>query len=483
LRDFFQLKRGVALFSNWTGLMTARNNVSIAIIGSGLSSSLLAKQLAQVANVTVFERGGDSPQKPRHVETGRPLGLSPSYGHGLGGTTNYWVGGMLRLRPGETTSDWPVGLQQALACRENEAIACLYGRQVAEDFARDVPSAVEGDVFVDHILRPSEPFRAARSGYFNNADLKLRHEVLTIREDGNKGIVRYKLGDKILENQFDIVVLAAGNFGSPLILARSGLGGPVVGHNITDHPMGFVAKMSANGPNRFGELAPISRGRFEYWPLLKVKDSQTGLWTSVYLRPAKSSVISSDPYADSFDTLAQTSRFRKYWKAISRFGNADFRTQAISFILKRATYGQHVFLMVLAEQESRGQGTLAEKNGIAHLDWSISDQVVASIERSIAVAADWAGATAITYAKGDLRDRLWTGAHHSGGCRISEDPASGVVDENLRVHGTKSIYVCDGSVLPSTGSTNTGLTISCLALRLSSFLTAPSSSKSALGLQ
>src|SRR5216683_1962462 len=148
--------------------MIPRTKTSIAIVGSGLSSALLAKRLAEVADVTVFECGGASPQKPRHIETGRPLGLSPSYGHGFGGTTNYWVGAMLRLRPGEMSSNWPAGMHEALADREKEAIACLYGQEIAEDFARDVPSTVDGDIFIDYILRPPEPFRASRSGYFND---------------------------------------------------------------------------------------------------------------------------------------------------------------------------------------------------------------------------------------------------------------------------------------------------------------------------
>jgi choline dehydrogenase-like flavoprotein len=40
------------------------------------------------------------------------------------------------------------------------------------------------------------------------------------------------------------------------------------------------------------------------------------------------------------------------------------------------------------------------------------------------------------------------------------------VDQDLRVHGTQHVYVCDGSVLPSTGASNTGLTIAALAHRL-----------------
>jgi hypothetical protein len=163
--------------------MNPRTKTSIAIIGSGLSSAILVKRLAEVADVTVFERGGALPQKPHHIETGRPLGLSPSYGHGFGGTTNYWVGGMLRLRSGEMSSNWPAGMHKALADREKEAIACLYGQEIAEDFARDVPSAEDRDIFIDYILRPPEPFRASRSGYFDNVHLKLQHKVVATRFD------------------------------------------------------------------------------------------------------------------------------------------------------------------------------------------------------------------------------------------------------------------------------------------------------------
>ena len=44
--------------------MKPQPKASIAIVGSGLSSALLAKRLGEVADVTVFERGGASPQIP-----------------------------------------------------------------------------------------------------------------------------------------------------------------------------------------------------------------------------------------------------------------------------------------------------------------------------------------------------------------------------------------------------------------------------------
>jgi nucleoside-diphosphate-sugar epimerase len=54
------------------------------------------------------------------------------------------------------------------------------------------------------------------------------------------------------------------------------------------------------------------------------------------------------------------------------------------------------------------------------------------------------------------------------------------VDQDLRVHGTQHVYVCDGSVLPSTGASNTGLTIAALAHRLAERLRGEHSGREAL---
>src|SRR5262249_60484316 len=122
-------------------------------------------------------------------------------------------------------------------------------------------------------------------------------------------------------------------------------------------------------------------------------------------------------------------------------------------------------VLAVSEQEAFGQGSVAENEmGEILLEWNISDAVVSSIGRSLDLFAKWAGGS-LTRADGDLRNRLWTAAHHSGGCRIATDPCHGVVDDNLRGHGTDRIYVCDGSGLPSTGASNNGVTIGSLGLR------------------
>jgi hypothetical protein len=56
--------------------------------------------------------------------------------------------------------------------------------------------------------------------------------------------------------------------------------------------------------------------------------------------------------------------------------------------------------------------------------------------------------------------------HPAGTTRMSADPADGVVDVNLKVHGTSNVYVAGSSVFPSMGAANPTFTAMALALRL-----------------
>ncbi len=61
-------------------------------------------------------------------------------------------------------------------------------------------------------------------------------------------------------------------------------------------------------------------------------------------------------------------------------------------------------------------------------------------------------------------------AHLVGACRMGADPGTSVVDKFGRTHDVSNLFVCDGSVLPTQGSANPGLTIQCLAARTADYL-------------
>ncbi len=55
---------------------------------------------------------------------------------------------------------------------------------------------------------------------------------------------------------------------------------------------------------------------------------------------------------------------------------------------------------------------------------------------------------------------------------MSSSDTDGVVDANLRVHGTDNLYVCSNAVFPNVTAVNPTLTLGALAVRLAEHIAA-----------
>lgn len=71
---------------------------------------------------------------------------------------------------------------------------------------------------------------------------------------------------------------------------------------------------------------------------------------------------------------------------------------------------------------------------------------------------------------GAIRKMSKDGIHQSGTTRIADSPESGVVDRDLRVFGTSNLFLCSGSVLPTSGQANPTFYTAVLAARLADHL-------------
>jgi choline dehydrogenase-like flavoprotein len=61
-------------------------------------------------------------------------------------------------------------------------------------------------------------------------------------------------------------------------------------------------------------------------------------------------------------------------------------------------------------------------------------------------------------------------AHLVGAARMGKDPRTSVVDKFGQSHDIPNLFICDGSILPTQGSANPGLTIQALAARTADYL-------------
>jgi choline dehydrogenase-like flavoprotein len=128
---------------------------------------------------------------------------------------------------------------------------------------------------------------------------------------------------------------------------------------------------------------------------------------------------------------------------------------------------------------------LASPSGSAELHFTLDEGSRSRLVEGLALVAGAAldeGARRVllpTRRPLDLRDRgqlkdlgsflsdagslVLTSNQPQGGAAMSHDPAKGVVDETLRVHGVDNLYVCDASVLPTPLGVYPQLTVMALA--------------------
>ena len=87
----------------------------------------------------------------------------------------------------------------------------------------------------------------------------------------------------------------------------------------------------------------------------------------------------------------------------------------------------------------------------------------------------------IEFGKNKTMDVMWAAgaqevvqearyAHLVGAARMGNDPATSVVDEFGRTHDIANLFVCDGSIMPTQGSANPGLTVMALSARIADYL-------------
>ena len=74
------------------------------------------------------------------------------------------------------------------------------------------------------------------------------------------------------------------------------------------------------------------------------------------------------------------------------------------------------------------------------------------------------------YTKSQLSDAIWKqaadGFHQVGSIRMGHDPATSVVDSDLKAHGVDNLYVASSAVFPSSGQANSTMLAVALGLRL-----------------
>ncbi|OYW62572.1 MAG: GMC family oxidoreductase [Rhodobacterales bacterium 12-65-15] len=130
--------------------------------------------------------------------------------------------------------------------------------------------------------------------------------------------------------------------------------------------------------------------------------------------------------------------------------------------LARHIADHSIHIMAMSEDLPDPESRVMWQSGGVVLDWrrtnvKAHDLLVRRLTRAMR-RAGWP----IVLSRGFPKSKP---SHQCGTARMGDDPATSVVDANLRTHDLDNLYIVDASVLPTSAAVNPSLTIAALALR------------------
>lgn len=450
----------------------------VAVIGAGLSGSLMSALLRDDFKVTLIEQGrkkrplfDDIDCKDGEVNT------SINRAEGLGGTTNYWHNALIELddvdlkkagiepRPFEPyySKAWSFFLPPA------ELAECNRARDANQAYVE------KGNCTVAHMVLPH-----TRHNLWELANARLpggeieivygQAEKIVPGEGGAPGhvVVNGKRGQQRVEADYFLV--CAGGLATPVLLSRSLDAENAFCEGYHDHPMAYVAKIKLRPDSPLKAVSCTTTETAEV--RAGVIFETDGLKTVVYLRPAidmrMSSItgtaryILSDLRNDPFNPK----------KILQLLGNLEAVREAILFKTKLGFRGDYYSVLIFGEQTpipSRGVAMAEGKRPM--LNWHVTEAERSSYAGSFQkflteFSADILEQSALPADKWEFR----TAAHHSGTAhRFTTAPGDTTLDF-FAVKGLPGAFVIDGSLLRAAGIANSGLTLVALGHRLAELL-------------
>jgi choline dehydrogenase-like flavoprotein len=485
-------------------------DADVIIIGSGMGGATLAAALAPTGRrvmilergehlrdspeardpVAIFRRGHFKPAETWHDAEGQPF--NPGNYAFVGGNTKFYGAVLLRYRAEDfaplrhiegTTPGWPIpyaALEPFYTAAEQlyrvrgEATADLTEPPHSAPYPY-LPVPDEADIttlrraFTTQGLHPSplplgvdieswlarapttwdafpdstgaksdaESCGLAAALKHPNVTLHTGHEVTRLLTQGRK-ITGLEVKGKGTLNA-PTICLCAGAIMSAALLLRSA--------NV-DHPNGL-----ANGSDQVGRnfmnhnltamiaFNPFRRNRSVYEKTIQVND-----W-----------YLTGGPNGEPLGNIQMLGRITGPILA----GEAKLPLPLARFLADRS-----IHIMAMSEDLPDPASRVMWRNGVvvdARQTNTTAHRLLVTRLRQIMRRAGWP----VTLAKGFPKSKP---SHQCGTLRMGHDPATSVVDANLRAHDLDNLYIADASVLPTSAAVNPSLTIAALALRLGQHL-------------
>lgn len=500
-------------------------DADLCIIGGGIAAYTLLSALSDSSmRVIVVERGGMKPgpsqefEKTCHVSGHSFTGHLEGRYFGLGGTSEYWGGQALPLEEFDLAkkewidfSGWPIKIEDILPYYPD-----------AEKLFQVDPVAYTTDVFKLRSLAPVPWNQSMIKLHFSKwsprpnfkpnlidaysssakTDILLNAVVSSLAYDSEKKEVTHihiqsHTGKKgtIMAKSY---VLAAGGIENARILQVSSTlpENKWIGRMFQDHPTAQVATIHPTDmlslQRYFGYFF---KGRTRCLPRLSLtaeaqKEKQILAATAfIQFLPKEGSLFEAmKPVYREMSRLKVPSyaNLKTLFRGLHNIGE-------IIPMLKAYWGSRYMYvpnsiprLTIMLEQSPAADSTVGLSSAldaygipVADIHWRIPDITIDTLKEFCTMLEAEFSRLSLGRIEWDawvnqdnetIKTHLIDAYHHMGTTRMSPSDASGVVNENCRMHGVQNLYIAGSSVFPTSGHSNPTLTFMALALRLSQHL-------------
>ena len=448
------------------------NNFDVVIVGSGPAGISAALKLEEKKIKTlVLEAGSEEySEKSQEFFSSKILGdqitdLKHSRLRQFGGTSGHW-GGWSKPMENYNLSKWGIEYDQ-LEKYSNQTCNILninnnfrkssinkYFNQIEFQYS-DVKFK---EKFKDHILK---------SKYMN---LIMNTQVIKLLGDKNlTQDVEFLFEGQNFKISSNFFILAAGGIENSRILLYSKMKSNLLKNNssIGMYWMTHPWFMGGYGVLKKKELSEYLGKNFIN------KDGPLHIASSEILNKEKK-ILSGSIYMDAQENKKVVKEIIKDLLCVA----PEYGKKIARSIFKKDLKCGNIFMHLEEPSSKNNKITLDNKikdaNGIpiTNLYYKRSSETLVTAKTILEEFAELCrkldlGRIAISKDIDELKNYESLGVyHHIGGTRIGNDSRNSVVDNNLKIHGNKNLYIAGSSVFPTSGYTNPTFTIVQLSLRL-----------------
>jgi choline dehydrogenase-like flavoprotein len=250
----------------------------------------------------------------------------------------------------------------------------------------------------------------------------------------------------------DIIVVAGGAVGTPVLLQRSGLGGPAVGRNLRLHPTSAVA-------GSYDRVMYPAAGIPQSSVCTEFMERNGGYGFWIECPPMLPALAAASLPGFGEDHRARMRGFRRLGTLIVlvRDGAGTDRSQGEVRLGRRGAVRIRYRLRT-AEWRTLEDGMRAA----ARLHLAAGANEAWSLHNDVAPLRSEDDVASARFRRGPNRLALFS-AHVNGTCRMSGDAARGACTPAGALRGAPGIYVADGSLFPTAPGVNPQATIMALA--------------------